>query len=115
MNSSQAQTNPIGLPAAWRTRRQGEGAQGGYVWFGVWFPLLCLANSLERRKLTAPGTGTLVRQGEREKGFMFLFLFFSFFPLGLDPLGTSHLALQTAKRQRVGTLLVGFLSQPPRF
>lgn len=47
VNSSQAETSPIGLPAAWQTRRQGEGARGGYVWFGVWFPLLCLANSLE--------------------------------------------------------------------
>lgn len=34
-----------------------EGAQGGHVWFGVWFPLLCLANSLKRRRLTAPGNG----------------------------------------------------------
>lgn len=34
-----------------------EGARGGHVWFGVWFPLLCLADSLERRRLTAPGTG----------------------------------------------------------
>lgn len=40
--------------------------RGGHVWFGVWFPLLCLANSLERRRLTAPGTGTLVRQGEKK-------------------------------------------------
>lgn len=35
----------------------GERARGGHVWFGVWFPLLCLANSLERRRVTAPGTG----------------------------------------------------------
>lgn len=36
-----------------RAGRRGEGALGGHVWFGVWFPLLCLANSMERRRLTA--------------------------------------------------------------
>lgn len=71
--------------------------RGGHVWFGVWFPLLCLANSLERRRLTAPGTGTLVRQGERKKPPP---------PPGLDPLRTSHLALQTTKRLRVGAFLI---------
>lgn len=40
-----------------RAGRRGECARGGHVWFGVWFPLLCLANSLERRRLTAPRTG----------------------------------------------------------
>lgn len=76
--------------------------RGGHVWFGVWFPLLCLANSLERRRLTAPGTGTLVRQGEKKTVSR---------PSGLDPLRICHLALQTAKRQRVGALPVSFLSQ----
>lgn len=75
VNSSLAETSPIGLPAAWQTRRQGEGARGGYVWVGVWFQLLCLANSLERRRFTAPGTGTLVRQDERGKVFIFCFHF----------------------------------------
>lgn len=37
-------------------------------------PLLCLANSLERRRLTAPGTRALMRQGERKNGsFIFVF------------------------------------------
>lgn len=49
-----------------RQKRRGEGVRGGHVWFDVWFPLLCLANSLERRRLTASGTGTLVRQGEKK-------------------------------------------------
>lgn len=78
-----------------------EGVRGGHVWFGVWFPLLCLANSLERRRLTASGTGTLVRQGEKKKVPR---------PSGLGPLRLSHLALQTAKRQRVGALRISFLS-----
>lgn len=50
--SSLAATSPIGFLAAGRRAYGGEGARGGHVWFGVWFPLLCLANSLERR-LTA--------------------------------------------------------------
>lgn len=47
------------------------------------------------------GTGTLARQGEKEKVPR---------PPGLDPLRISHLALQTAKRQRIGALLISFLS-----
>lgn len=73
-----------------RQKRRGEGERGGHVWFGVWFPLLCLANSLERRRLTAPGTGTLVSQGEKKTVPR---------PSGLDPLRISHLALQITKRQ----------------
>lgn len=55
--SSRATTSPIGLSAAGGRAGGGECARGGHVWFGVWFPLLCLVNSLERRRLTAPRTG----------------------------------------------------------
>lgn len=59
--SSLATTSLIGLSAARGEKAGrlggGDGARGGHVWFGVWFPLLCLANSLERRRLTAAGTG----------------------------------------------------------
>lgn len=52
-------TEPLQAPLGTQHRRagqRGEGARGGHVWFGVWFPLLCLANSLERKTLTAPET-----------------------------------------------------------
>lgn len=39
----------------WAQQPAGGHTRGGHVWFGVWFPLLCLANSPERR-LTALGT-----------------------------------------------------------
>lgn len=47
---------PHWAPSSLADRQKGgEGVRGGHVWFGVWFPLLCLANSLERRRFTAPG------------------------------------------------------------
>lgn len=46
--------------------------RGGHVWICVWFPLLCLANSLERRRLSALGPGTSMRQGERKRRFISL-------------------------------------------
>lgn len=55
--SSRAMTSPTGLSAAGGRAGGGECARGGHVWFGVWFPLLCLANSLERRSLMALWTG----------------------------------------------------------
>lgn len=57
---------PLGSGSG-RAGRRGERARGGHVWFGVWFPLLCLANSLERRRLTAPRTGDFGETRGEEK------------------------------------------------
>lgn len=79
--------------------REGTALRAGTSGWVSGSPLLCLANSLERRRLTAPGTRALMRQGERKNG-SFIFVF----SLGLGwRKNSSHLALQIARDQRVRT------------